>query len=121
MPRDHDRNCSSSWTTSVPDLCELEMEATGSNSIEVEVKECPSPEKTVLRRHGSRVAAVLVSGVCAAHWRVASLLGRINWSLYIYIFCKFTLLGSPFPSRCALLQERPTHNKLTNSRRSDEY
>lgn len=49
MPWDYDSNRSGSLAAPVSDLCEHEMETTGSVSLEVEIKECASSTKAVLK------------------------------------------------------------------------
>jgi len=46
---DYDSNCAGSRTALVSNVCEFEMEAAGSLSLEVEIKECSLSKETVLR------------------------------------------------------------------------
>jgi hypothetical protein len=48
MSWDYDSNCAGSRTALVPNVCEFEMEATGSLSLEVEIKEYSSSREIVL-------------------------------------------------------------------------
>ncbi|KAE9375361.1 hypothetical protein N431DRAFT_436845 [Stipitochalara longipes BDJ] len=123
MPGNHDCDCASPWAAPVPNLCELEMEATGSNSVEVEVEECSSPEKTVLRwlerwvgQGGSCFLAFARRMELSISTRSNELVARCTFMSS----AKVTLLGCSFPSGYPLLQERPTRNELANSRRSNE-
>jgi hypothetical protein len=64
---DYGCDCASPLAAPVPDLCECEMEAAGSVSLAVEIKECSLSTEAVLKYLGGWVEVVPVSGVCMAH------------------------------------------------------